>query len=289
MGRYFMELLRERWKQGKFVCVGLDSELAKIPRTVVREWMELHGHACQSESDFLVGFNEAIITTTHDVACAYKLNVAFYEAHGAEGWMALKRTMRILRRGAPEVPIILDAKRADIGNTNEGYVSMAFDELGADAITVHPYLGREALEPFLKREDKGIIVLCRTSNKGAGEFQDLLVNGVPLYLEVAQRVVSKWNARQNCCLVVGATYPHELKRVREIAPDLPFLIPGIGAQGGDLKATVHAGKDARGEGMIINASRGIIFASPEEDFASAARCELLKLDTQIRQHLKEGR
>ncbi len=289
MGRHFMELLRERWKQGRFVCVGLDGELAKIPKSVVRAWMELRGHACQRESDFLVGFNEAIIEATYDRACAFKFNIAFYEAHGAEGWMALKRTMQILRRGAREVPIILDAKRADIGNTNQGYAIMAFEELGADAITVHPYLGREALEPFLEREDKGIIVLCRTSNKGAGEFQDLLVNGVPLYLEVAQRVASEWNTRQNCCLVVGATYPHELKRVREIAPDLPFLIHEIGAQGGDLEATVRAGKDARGEGMIINSSPDIIFASPKEDFASAARRELLKLDTEIREHLKEGR
>lgn len=259
--RHFTELLRSQWDGGKFACVGLDSDLGRI-----YEFMR-----CANVKQTICVFNRAIVEATKDFVCAFKPNIAFYEPHGAEGIEALRQTIEDIHEMAPDVPVILDAKRADIGNTNGGYVQAAFDFLGADAITVHPYLGVEAMKPFLDLEDKGIIVLCRTSNKGAGEFQDLIVDGVPLYCHVAQNVARTWNRSGNCALVVGATYPGELARVRKIVGDIPILIPGIGAQGGDLEATVAAGQDSLGQGMIINSSRGIIFASKAMDFAQVAR------------------
>jgi orotidine-5'-phosphate decarboxylase len=198
----------------------------------------------------------------------------------------------------PDVPVILDVKLADIGNTNEGYAREAFDYYKADAMTVHPYLGKEALQPFLDRKDKGIFVLCRTSNPGAGEFQDRFVNltpaeidewglmpgtRLPLYQLVAYRVSREWNTNDNCGLVVGATYPEELRQVRGIVGDMPLLIPGIGAQGGDVEATVNAGRDSHGHGMIINSSRSIIFASAGPNYTEAARQEAQKLHDMIRQ------
>ena len=277
MERHFMELIRAKWAEGKFVCVGLDSEFGKIPESARRS-----GNDCDvSIANTVVAFNRAIVEATMDLVCAYKPNAAFYEAHGDEGISALQRTIADIHAIAPDVPVILDAKRADIGNTNAGYVDAAFGFLHANAITVHPYLGAEALQPFLARAEKGIIVLCRTSNPGAGEFQDLLVSGEPLYRFVARRVASEWNKNGNCALVVGATYPDELREVRGLVGDMLILIPGVGAQGGDVEQTVMAGKDSRGEGMIINSSRGIIFASPGEDFADAARGEVIKLQSQI--------
>lgn len=210
-------------------------------------------------------FNKNIIDLTHDLVCAYKPNSAFFESKGAAGIEELKKTCDYIKQNFPEIVIILDAKRADIGNTNNGYVDFAFEYLGVDAITLHPYLGKEALEPFLKREDKGIIILCRTSNPGAGEFQDLMVDGKPLYQKVAQQVLS-WNINSNCLLVVGATYPEELGEVRKITGDMTFLVPGIGAQGGDLEKTMKMGLNSQKKGLIINSSRGIIFAeNPREE------------------------
>lgn len=295
--RNFRQLLEARWARGNFVCVGLDSELGKIPASV-------HQKVAGSISDAVVAFNRAIVDATKAIVCAYKPNGAFYEALGTSGIKALLETILYIHEVAPDVPVILDAKRADIGNTNAGYVKAAFDFLQADAITVHPYLGKEALLPFLARADKGIIVLCRTSNPGAGEFQDLPVPNpmvkpfkagdagvditpgiIPLYQRVAYNVAHDWNTSGNCAIVVGATYPEELAKVRGLVGDMPILIPGIGAQGGDLEKTVKAGKDSRGRGMIINSSRGIIFASAGEDFAEAARRETLKLHDAIRQCL----
>lgn len=299
--RNFRNMLEAKWSQGRFVCVGLDSELDRIPNS-------------RGNPDIIttiVAFNRAIVRATADLVCAYKPNTAFYEEHGAAGLEALRLTILDIKNIAPDVPVILDAKRADIGNTNAGYAKMAFDLLGADAITVHPYLGMEAMPPFLDRADKGIIVLCRTSNKGAGEFQDLTV-GIPreelehlqtvkagpwgqsadghmttsLSNHVAYQVSKHWNKNGNCAVVVGATHPNELESIRSIVGDLPILIPGIGAQGGDLELTVKAGKDSRGQGMIINSSRGIIFASSGEDFAEAARRETRKLLAAINQYRK---
>ena len=278
--RNFNNMLEAQWAKSNFVCVGLDSELEKIPESVRQRG---NGPGI-SIANTIVAFNRAIVEATKDLVCAYKPNSAFYEAHGDEGFAALKRTIMDIHAIAPDVPVILDAKRADIGNTNRGYADAAFDFLQADAVTVHPYLGQEALQPFLDQSDKGIIVLCRTSNPGAGEFQDLSVNGEPLYRFVARRVASEWNKNGNCALVVGATALHELAHVRKIVGDMPILIPGIGAQGGDVEQTVKAGKDSRGKGMIINSSRGIIFASKGADFAQAARRETIKLRDTINQY-----
>lgn len=278
--RKFGQMLEAQWSRGNFVCVGLDSEFGKIPEST-----HVGGNECAvHEGNTVVAFNRAIVEATKDLVCAYKPNVAFYEAHGAEGIAALQRTIADIHAIAPNVPVILDAKRADFGNTNAGYVDAAFGFFRADAITVHPYLGAEALQPFLTRAEKGIIVLCRTSNPGAGEFQDLSVNGEPLYRFVARRVASKWNKGGNCALVVGATYPDELREVRGLVGDMPILIPGIGAQGGDVEKVVSAGKNSRGQGMIINSSRGIIFASKGADFAEAARRETEKLRNLINQY-----
>jgi orotidine-5'-phosphate decarboxylase len=289
--RNFRKLLEAQWSRGNFVCIGLDSEFEKIPRSAHRRGNE----RALDVANTVVAFNHAIVEATKDLVCAYKPNAAFYEAHGDEGIAALHRTIMDIHAIAPDIPVILDAKRADIGNTNAGYVQAAFGFLQADAITVHPYLGAEALQPFLEMKDKGIFVLCRTSNPGAGEFQDLEVVTTqsettgrkytqPLYKVVAQRVTTEWNKNDNCALVVGATYPEELREVRQIVGDMPILIPGIGAQGGDVEKIVTAGKDSRGQGMIINSSRSIIFASNGTDFADAARRETEKLHTLINQY-----
>lgn len=253
-------------KNNSLVCVGLDSDVKKLPAAV-------------NGDQFI--FNKAIIDATHDLVCAYKPNSAFYEGAGSLGFEQLKKTCDYIRQTFPEVVIILDAKRADIGNTNEGYLQYAFDYLGADAITLHPYLGSEALKPFLARVDKGAIILCRTSNPGAAEFQDVLVDGKPLYQRVAENVSQKWNTNGNCLLVVGATYPQELAAVRKITGNMTFLVPGIGAQGGDLEKTMKNGLNSQKAGMIINSARGIIYASSGPDFAERARAETETLKTQI--------
>ena len=256
-------------KNNSLVCVGLDSDINKIP-VHVRE-----GKHPQST------FNKAIIDATHDLVCAYKPNSAFYEQRGKGGIEALKITCDYLKEKYPEIVIILDAKRADIGSTNEGSVKFAFDYLGADAVTLHPYLGKEALTPFLERKDKGCIILCRTSNPGAGEFQDLIFNKKPLYKIVAEKVSREWNINNNCMLVAGATYPKELAEVRKIVGEMTLLVPGIGVQGGDVEKTVKAGLNSKKGGMVINSSRGIIFASSGKDFAERARKETEKLRNQI--------
>jgi len=274
----FVKLLQGQWKAGKFVCVGLDSDVKQIPEFIL-------GSPFQRIREF----NCSIIDATKDLACAYKPNIAFYERFGETGWGVLRMTIDYIREVAPGVPVILDAKRADIGNTNLGYVEASFEDLGADAITVNPYFGAEALQPFLDQKDKGIIVLCRTSNLGAKEFQDLLVNGEPLYCVVARQVANEWNKNGNCAVVVGATWPEELQRVRQIIGDIPILIPGIGFQQKDVpiekqvEQTVAAGKDSHGQGMIINSARGIIFASRHADYPDAARAETLKLHNLINQ------
>lgn len=238
------------------VCVGLDPEMAKLPERFQR-----------AELPFFE-FGKWIIEQTQEFAAAFKPNMAFYEARGAQGVRELEMTMEYLRAVHPAIVTVCDAKRADIGNTNRGYVEAIFDAMGFDAVTLHPYLGREALMPFLEREDKASIVLCRTSNPGAGELQDLVVDGKPLWERVAERVATEWNAKGNCMLVVGATYPEEMRRVRAVAAELPFLVPGVGAQGGDAASVVAAGLDARGLGLMISSSRGILYS---DDPAAAAR------------------
>lgn len=261
----FNEKIKKKWNEGKSICVGLDPVMENLPEGIV---------------DFFE-FNKEIIDATFDLVAAYKPNTAFYEGMGIKGIEALQKTSEYIKQKYPDVVIILDAKRADIGNTNEGYVKFAFDFLNSDAITLHPYLGKEALSPFLKRKDKGLFVLCRTSNPGAGEFQDILSKDIPLYQIVAQEISSNWNENGTVGLVVGATYPEELLEIRNIDSEIPLLIPGIGAQGGDLEKTVKYAK----RNFIISSSRGIIFASKKSDFAKAAREETLKLSEDIKKYL----
>ncbi|HVB25604.1 MAG TPA: orotidine-5'-phosphate decarboxylase [Ktedonobacteraceae bacterium] len=270
----FIAKLEQCWQQNTLVCVGLDSDYAQLPASVKQG---------RSIEDAVFAFNREIIDATHDLVCAYKPNAAFYEAQGNNGLRALIQTVHYIHEVYPHIPVILDAKRADIGSTNPGYVAAAFDIIGADAITVHPYLGKEALAPFLARKEKGIIVLAKTSNPGASEFQDLRVGdaGEPLYQVVARHVAQTWNTNGNCAVVVGATYPADLRKVRAIIGDMPVLIPGIGTQGGEVAAIVNAGKDSRGWGMIISASRSIIFALKERDFAQAARHATEQLRAEI--------
>lgn len=252
----FLDKLNRKWTDKKFVCVGLDPEFEKLPDSVKES----------SKADSVLNFNKQIIDSTADLVCAYKIQSAFFEALGDEGHRVLKETTKYILKNYPDVAVILDAKRGDIGNSNLGYTQAVFEDLNADAVTVHPYLGKESLQPFLDYQDKGIIVLVRTSNPGAGEFQDLEVEGKPLYQVVAEHISKEWNDNGNCAVVVGATYPEELKKVREIiGEDMPILIPGIGAQGGDLETVVKNGINSKGTGIIISASRSIIYApSPKE-------------------------
>lgn len=254
------------------LCVGLDSEYEKLPVVI------------KNEKYPQFTFNKEIIDATHKYVVAYKPNIAFYEARGERGMSELKMTMDYLHDRYSDIFTICDAKRADIGNTNKGYVNHIFDYLGFDAITLHPYLGSEALKPFLERKDKVSIILCRTSNKGAGELQDLMVEGKPLYMHVARMVSERWNTNKNCMLVVGATYPEEMRQIRSVVGDMTFLVPGIGAQGGEVKSSVEAGQNSKKKGMIINSARGIIFASTGDDFVQKAADEAKSLNEEINKY-----
>jgi orotidine-5'-phosphate decarboxylase len=273
----FILKLGTHWAQKKFVAVALDPDFDKLPSSIKE--------SRSSIEDAVFKFNQEIIDATADLVLGYKPNSAFYEALGDEGQRALERTITYLQDNYPELVTILDAKRADIGNTNSGYVTAIFDELNMDAVTVHPYLGKESLKPFLERKDKGVIILAKTSNPGSGEFQDLPIEGEPLYLRVAKNVANSWNENGNCGLVVGATYPKEIAMVRAAVHDLPLLIPGIGAQGGDASEIVSVAKNSRNAGMIFTAGRSIIFASNGEDFAESARRECEKLSETIQSAL----
>jgi orotidine-5'-phosphate decarboxylase len=243
-----------------FLCVGLDSDLQKIPKFLLKQ------------KGPLLAFNKKIIEATSDLVCAYKINMAFYEALGITGLETLKKTIEYIPK---KVLKILDAKRGDIGNTASKYASAIFDYFQADATTVSPYLGFDSIEPFLNYKDRLSFVLCLTSNRSARDFQFLKYKNKPLYLEVAAKVKS-WNKNKNLGLVVGATYPEQLLQIRKVAPDLPILIPGVGAQGGDLARAVKYGAGKRGI-TIINSSREIIYASGEKDFAAEARLKALEL------------
>ncbi len=251
-------------KNRSLLCIGLDPDPELMPKANILE------------------FNRAIIDATHDLVCAYKPNLAFYEALGMEGFTILEKTIEYI---PGDIPIIGDAKRGDIGNTAKAYAKALFSTFGFDAATINPYLGFDSVEPFISYRDKGIFTLCRTSNKGASDFQDLpCPSGSPLYEVVAQKA-KQWNVYGNIGLVVGATYPEELKKVRSICPEMPLLIPGIGAQGGDLASAVNYGTDAQGEKAIIAISRQILYASKEKDFALAARNVAEKIRNQINSYL----
>lgn len=264
----FIRQLQESWaRSDSLVCVGLDPEIERLPSALAQ-------HASP-----IFQFNRAIIDATADLVCAYKPQFAHYAAYEAED--QLERTIEYIHRAHPGIPVILDSKRGDVGNTAERYAIEAFERYGADAVTVNPYLGGDALEPFLKHEDKGVIILCRTSNPGARDLQDLEVAGRKLYHRVAELAARRWNSRGNCLLVVGATYPRELAEVREITGNMPFLVPGVGAQGGDIDQAVRNGQTADGTGLVISSSRSILYASSGEDFAAAARRATMTLREQI--------
>jgi orotidine-5'-phosphate decarboxylase len=264
----FIQQLEHSWdSHDSLVCVGLDPEIERFPP-----------HIAESASP-IFQFNKAIIDATADLVCAYKPQFAHYAAYEAED--QLERTIDYIHRNYPGIPVILDSKRGDVGNTAERYAIEGFERYHADAVTVNPYLGGDALEPFLKYEDKGVIILCRTSNPGAKDLQDVEVGGRRLFHVVADLAANRWNSRGNCLLVVGATYPRELSEVREIVGNMPFLVPGVGAQGGDVAQAVENGQTTAGTGLIISSSRGILYASAGEDFATAAREATQKLRDQI--------
>ena len=264
----FIEQLQNVWdSNNSLVCVGLDPEIERFPAHVL------------DQPSPIFQFNKAIIDATADLVCAYKPQFAHYAAYEAED--QLERTIDYIQTTYPGIPVILDSKRGDVGNTAERYAIEAFERYHADAVTVNPYLGGDSLEPFLKYEDKGVIILCRTSNPGAGDLQDLEIGGRRLFHTVADLAARRWNTRGNCMLVVGATYPRELAEVREIVGDMPFLVPGVGAQGGDVAQAVQSGQSAAGAGLVISSSRGILYASSGENFASAAREATEKLRDQI--------
>jgi len=265
----FIEKLTKAAKKNKsLLCVGLDPDPALIPDNIS-----------------VLDFNKAIVDVTADLVCAYKLNLAFYEALDDRGLEALRGTIRHI---PGDIPVIGDAKRGDIGNTAKAYAKSIFSNFDFDATTVNPYLGFDSVEPFIQYRDRGVFILCRTSNAGATDFQSLLceVEGShqPLFEIVAQKV-SQWNTYGNLGLVVGATYPEELKQIRQNHPDMPLLIPGIGAQGGELSLAVRYGVDKQGQKAIINSSRQILYASRDKDFASASRQAAAELRDQINQYL----
>jgi orotidine-5'-phosphate decarboxylase len=264
----FIEMLTASWaRSDSLVCVGLDPEIERLPPSI----------AVQPSPIFQ--FNKAIIDATADLVCAYKPQFAHYAAYEAED--QLERTIEYIHRSYPGIPVILDSKRGDVGNTAVRYAIEAFERYGADAVTVNPYLGGDSLEPFLQYGDKGVIILCRTSNPGGRDLQDLEVGGRKLYQVVADMVARRWNTRGNCLLVVGATQPRELAEVREIVGNMPFLVPGVGAQGGDVALAVTNGQTSDGAGLIISSSRGILYAGSDDDFSTAARAAAQSLRNQI--------
>lgn len=254
-----------RWKHAvrannSLLCVGLDPEMERLPS------------ALRSGDDPFFAFGRAIVESTAPFAAAFKPQFAHFAGQGQLG--ALQRLCRFIREAYPDHLLILDAKRGDIGSTADHYAREAFAVHDADAVTVNPYMGGDTLQPFTRDPARGIFVLCKTSNPGSGELQSLrLESGRQLFEEVAARAAESWSENQNVGLVVGATYPDELAAVRRLAPDLPILVPGIGAQGGDLAATLRAGLRPEGDGLFINASRSILYASSGEDFTTAAATE----------------
>lgn len=275
------------------VCLGLDSDYQKLP-------------ACVKAGGFkesALRFNRAHLEASHRLLAAVKFNAAFYESHGAEGKIALKASVEHCREIDPGLIVIVDYKRADIGNSSLGYAREGFSYYEADAVTVNPYFGREATQPFLDQRDKGVMVLCKTSNPGGGEFQDFVGHppsgpadelarllgtegNVNLYQYVAYQVARQWNQHGNCGLVVGATYPRQAATVRRIVGDMPLLVPGIGQQQGALKETVAGTQDSRGRGLLINSSRGIIFAGADKSFAQAGAEKAAELKNESNRYRK---
>lgn len=257
-------------RNDSLLCVGLDPELEKIPESI------------RSQPAPIYEFNRRIIDATAPFACCFKPQIAHYAALGAED--QLLATIRYIHEQHAGLQVILDSKRGDIGSTAARYAQESFGRYGADAATVNPYLGFDSIEPYLKWQGRGVIILCRTSNPGARDFQDLESGGRRLYRHVAERVARDWNDGGQCMLVVGATYPDELAEIRAAVGTMPFLVPGVGAQGGDVAAAVRAGRTADGLGLVLNSSRGIIYAGSGPDFAAAAGAAARKLRDEINQY-----
>lgn len=298
----FIDQIRSKWNENKFVCVGLDADIDKLPESL----------NSLSITDKVFYFNQSIIDATHDVIAAYKPNVAFYEELGPEGWEALIKTVAYIHEKYPDIPVILDAKRADIGNTNKKYAQMAFELVKADAVTLNvQYFGSDSLAPFEEYPERGLIIIAKSSNLGSPELQDMPIdlkeafgqslltkdefdkltevsefqNRNPrVYEIVAYMAAKRWNKFGNIGLVVGAAHPETFQTIRKIAGDLPLLIPGIGTQGGDLQQTLQVAPDSQQQGMIISSSSGIIYASKGKDFAKAARKKTLELHHQINEY-----
>ena len=273
---HFMQSLQQAWKDhDSLVCVGLDPEPAKFPAHL------------RDRPDAVFDFCAAIVDATADLVCAFKPQIAHFAALRAED--ALERLIAHIHAKHPGVPVILDAKRGDIGSTAQHYASEAFKRYQADAVTLNPYLGRDSIQPFLDHADKGVILLCRTSNPGGADFQNLIVQddvsgGRPLYQRIAATIAREWNANGNCALVTGATFPEELGQVRQLIGEMPLLVPGIGAQGGDVAAVLAHGRTADGTGLMISSSRAILYAGHGEDFAEAARRATQALRDTINRH-----
>lgn len=268
---HFMHSLQRAWKEhDSLVCVGLDPEPAKFPAYL------------RDTPGAVFTFCAAIVDATADLVCAFKPQIAHFAALRAEE--TLERLIAHIHDKHPGVPVVLDAKRGDIGSTAQHYASEAFERYRADAVTLNPYLGRDSIQPFLDHADKGVILLCRTSNPGGADFQALDCGGAPLYLRVAETIARDWNENGNCALVTGATWPEELGKVRAVVGDMPLLVPGIGAQGGDVQAVLQHGRTAAGDGLMISSSRAILYAGHGEDFAVAARAAASELRDTINRH-----
>lgn len=272
---HFMTALEAAWQQrNSLLCVGLDPDPAKFPAHL------------QGRPDAILEFCKAVVDATADLVCCFKPQIAYFAAHRAED--QLEALIEHIHLAHPDTPVILDAKRGDIGSTAEQYAIEAFERFKADAITVNPYMGRDSVDPYLAYPEKGVILLCRTSNQGGSDLQFLDVDTprgrMKLYEHVARTVAEDWNASGNCGLVVGATFPGEIARVRELTGDMPLLVPGIGAQGGDIAATMAAGRTAKGAGLMINSSRAVLYAGRGEDFAEAARKVALDTRDAINAH-----
>ncbi len=267
------QLVAQIQQKKSFLCIGLDVDLTKIP-----------AHLLESE-DPIFEFNKAIIDATHDLAVSYKPNIAFYEAYGVKGWVALQKTIAYLNESYPEIYTIADAKRGDIGNTASMYAKAFFEDLAFDSVTVAPYMGRDSVEPFLEFENKQTIMLALTSNSGAFDFQTQLCEGKPLY-QVVLETSKNWKNHHNLMYVVGATKPEYFGEIRKIVPDSFLLVPGVGAQGGDLKAVCKQGMNSH-VGLLINSSRGIIYASNQADFAEQARIKALEMQQEMEEILTQ--
>lgn len=267
----FMEKINKAWDiKNSLVCVGLDPDIKKLPASL------------KGEKFPVFEFNKAIVDATSEFTCCYKPQFAYYAGCGVEN--ELKMTIAYINEKYPEIPVILDSKRGDIGSTAEMYAKEAFDIYAADAVTVNPYMGTDTLKPFLDRKERGTVILCRTSNPSSCEIQELKHDGLEIYKHVANYAMAKWNYNSNLMLVVGATFPEELGQIRKICGNIPFLVPGVGAQGGDVRKVIENGKTPDGKGLVINSSRGIIYASGGDDFASAAGKAAKALRDEINQY-----